>query len=263
VEAPSICAAFQATAAAHADQPALRAFRDARSLSWGEYADRVEGIARGLWGLGVRPGDTVALLLDNRPEFNLVDTAVLHLGAVPFSLGHPAPAEQTAYLIANAKPSLLISEHALRDAAGRFDPVVLVEALDTLPSATDFDFEATWRAVGPEDIATIVYTSGTTGVPKGVELAHRVILSSLRGVAELAPATPGDRTIAFLPTAHIAERFWSHYNAIASGLEIVTPSDPRLIDEALLEERPQRFFAVPRIYEKLAAVGLPWATCGG
>jgi long-subunit acyl-CoA synthetase (AMP-forming) len=115
----------------------------------------------------------VALLLDNRPEFNLVAAAVLHLGAVPFSLGHPAPAEQAAYRIANAKPAQLITEHALRDAAGSFDP--------------------------------IVYTSGTSGVPKGVELAHRVILSSLRGVAEMAPVTPGDRTLAFLPTAHIAD----------------------------------------------------------
>ena len=71
----------------------------------------------------------MALLLHNRPEFNLVDTAALHLGAVPFSLGHPATAEQTAYLIGNAEPVLLITEHALRDAAA-FEPVVLVEELD-------------------------------------------------------------------------------------------------------------------------------------
>ena len=212
---PSLCGAFQVTAAAHADRPALRAFRDEGALTWREYAERVERIARGLWALGVRPGDTVALLLDNRPEFNLVDTAALHLGAVPFSLGHPATAEQTAYLISNAEPKLLITETALQDAAD-FEPVVLVEELDALPAA-DFDFEATWRAVGWEDLATIVYTSGTTGVPKGVELAHRVILSSLRGVQGMAPVTPGHRTLAYLPTAHIAERFWSHYNAWRSG----------------------------------------------
>ena len=193
----------------------------------------------------------MALLLHNRPEFNLVDTAALHLGAVPFSLGHPATAVQTAYLIANAEPKLLITETALRGAAD-FEPVVLVEELDALPAA-DFDFEATWRAVGAEDLATIVYTSGTTGVPKGVELAHRVIMSSLRGVQAMAPVTPGHRTIAYLPTAHIAERFWSHYNAMAFGLEIVTVPDPGLLEAALVEERPDRFFGVPRIYEKLAA----------
>src|SRR4051794_9257540 len=77
-------------------------------------------------------------------------------------------------------------------------------------------------------------------------------MSSLRGVHGMAPVTPGHRTLAFLPTAHIAERFWSHYNAMAFGLEIVTLPDPALLDEALVEERPQRFFAVPRIYEKLA-----------
>jgi long-chain acyl-CoA synthetase len=249
---PSLCGAFQATATAYRGHPALRAFRGDLALTWGQYAERVERIAGGLWALGVRPGDTVALLLHNRPEFNLVDTAALHLGAVPFSLGHPATAEQTAYLVANAEPKLLITETALQHAAD-FEPVLLVEALDDLPTASDFDFEATWRAVGWEDLATIVYTSGTTGVPKGVELAHRVIMSSLRGVDGMAPVTPGHRTLAFLPTAHIAERFWSHYNAMAFGLEIVTLPDPALLDEALLEERPQRFFAVPRIYEKLAA----------
>jgi long-subunit acyl-CoA synthetase (AMP-forming) len=248
---PSLCGAFQVTAAAHADQPALRAFRGELALTWGEYAERVERIARGLWALGVRPGDTVALLLNNRPEFNLVDAAALHLGAVPFSLGHPATAEQTAYLIANAGPTLLITETALQGATD-FAPVILVEALDDLPADPDFDFEATWRAVGWDDLATIVYTSGTTGVPKGVELAHRVILSSLRGVQGMAPVTPAHRTLAYLPTAHIAERFWSHYNAMAFGLEIVTVPDPGLLEQALVEERPQRFFGVPRIYEKLA-----------
>src|ERR1700761_1434264 len=116
-EQPSIAAAFQMTAAAHAERPALRAFRGPFALTWGEYAERVEAIAGGLWALGVRPGDTVALLLHNRPEFNLVDTAALHLGAVPFSLGHPATDEQTAYLIANAEPAVLITERALLEVA--------------------------------------------------------------------------------------------------------------------------------------------------
>jgi long-chain acyl-CoA synthetase len=71
--------------AAHTDRPALRAFRGDLTVTWAEYAARVKQIAWGLWALGVRPGETVALLLHNRPEFNLVDTAVLHLGAVPFS----------------------------------------------------------------------------------------------------------------------------------------------------------------------------------
>ncbi|MEA2143137.1 MAG: hypothetical protein QOI64_1567 [Solirubrobacteraceae bacterium] len=262
VDQQSICAAFQVTAAANTDRPALRALRGSLTLTWGEYAQRVESIARGLWALGVRPGTTVALMLNNRPEFNLVDAAALHLGAIPFSLGHPATAEQTAYLISNAEPAVLVTEQALHGAAQdaiaagerAVQHVLLAEEIADLEAmaAPGFDFAATWQAVGAEDIATIVYTSGTTGVPKGVELAHRVIMQSLRGVEGMAPVTPGATVLAYLPTAHIAERFWSHYISMAFALEVVTIPDPALLEDALLEERPQRFFGVPRTYEKLA-----------
>jgi long-chain acyl-CoA synthetase len=261
VEQPSICAAFQQTVGEHPGLPALRAFRGGPGLTWADYGARVEEIARGLWALGVRPASTVALLIGNRPEFNLVDAAALHLGAIPCSLGFPALPEQTAYLLANAEPVVVVTERALlataREAiaAGDHRPghvIVVEDDLDALPRA-DFDFGATWRAVGAEDIATIVYTSGTTGVPKGVELPHRAIMQSLRGVHGMAPPVTGHRTLAYLPTAHIAERFWSHYNAMAFALELVAVADAGQIDAALAEERPQRFFAVPRTYEKLAA----------
>jgi long-chain acyl-CoA synthetase len=261
------------TAAANADRTALRAFRGSDSVTWGEYARRVECIAGGLWALGVRPGSTVALMVGNRPEFNLVDTAALHLGGVPFSLDHPATAELTAYLTGNAEPLVLVTESELLPAvseavaAGDFPIEHLVVVADDAPPSEGwmtlhdvealepdgFDFASTWRAVGAEDLATIVYTSGTTGVPKGVQLPHRAIMQSMRGVHDMASVTPGDRVLAYLPAAHIAERFWSHYISMAFALELVSVPDPPLLDAALAEERPNRFFAVPRTYEKLAA----------
>src|ERR671920_1032293 len=82
----TLCAAFQVTAAANADRPALRTFGADTALTWRDFADRVQSIATGLAALGIGPGDTVGLMLDSRVEFHLIDTAVLHLRAVPFSI---------------------------------------------------------------------------------------------------------------------------------------------------------------------------------
>src|SRR5207249_11309684 len=98
----SLCEAFQARVAEFADTVALRTPGDAVSITWREYGERVRRIAAGLAALGVRRGDTVGLMLTNRPEFHLCDTAALHLGATPFSIYNTSAPEQIAYLFGNA-----------------------------------------------------------------------------------------------------------------------------------------------------------------
>src|SRR5882757_8406239 len=158
----TLCATFQATAAKHPDLVALRTPADAVTVTWREYAERVRRIAAGLAALGVRRGDTVALMMVNRPEFHLVDTAVFHLGATPFSLYNTSSPEQIQFLVGNAGNRVVICEE-------QFLPSVLVGregtevehvvCVDAAPEGTiglaeletrapeDFDFEATWRAV--------------------------------------------------------------------------------------------------------------------
>ncbi|MGH3638824.1 MAG: AMP-binding protein, partial [Mycobacterium sp.] len=102
-EAASICQLFQDTVARHPDRVALRAAGDDEPITWRQYASRVRTIAAGLAALGVGRGDTVALLLTNRPEFNLVDAAVQHLGAIPFSVYNTSSADQIAHLFTNAE----------------------------------------------------------------------------------------------------------------------------------------------------------------
>src|SRR3954464_1150919 len=189
VEAPALaaatlCEAFQRTASEWADAVALRTPGDGVSITFTEYADRVRAIAGGLAGLGVRAGDCVAIMLVNRPEFHLVDTAVLHLGATPFSVYNTSPADQIEYLFANAGNAVVVTERQFLPMLTKvkgIEHVVLVDGDDagTTPLAQlertasdDSDFEAGWRAVRPEDVATVIYTSGTTGPPKGVELTH-------------------------------------------------------------------------------------------
>ena len=195
LDAPTLVHAFQFTAAQRPDEIALRNPGDAVSLTWREYAERVERIAAGLAALGVERGDAVGLMLLNRPEFHLVDTAVLHLGATPFSVYNTSTPEQVAHQFANAGNRVVVTERRFLPvvrAAGAAE-IVLVEELEQLEErgASSFRFAETWQAVRATDLATIIYTSGTTGPPKGVELTHANAMAQCQASAERCPLTPG------------------------------------------------------------------------
>ena len=107
-----MCVQFQRTVAERADDVALRTKGGLTSITWREYGARVRALAAGLAGLGVRPGDAVAILLTNRPEFNLVDTAAMHLGAVPFSIYQTSSPEQIQYVVGDAGAKVAVVESA-------------------------------------------------------------------------------------------------------------------------------------------------------
>nr|WP_278259645.1 class I adenylate-forming enzyme family protein [Nocardioides convexus] len=163
------------------EQVALRTPGGAQEITWREYGERVRRLAEGLASLGVGTDDTVGIMLTNRPEFALVDTAALHLGAVPFSIYNTSSAEQIGYLFGNAGNTVVVTEQAflaqVRAAGTGTETVISVDggegtlSLEDLEQRTvdGFDFEATWRAVTAEHVLTLIYTSGTTGPPKGVE----------------------------------------------------------------------------------------------
>ena len=271
---PTLVAAFQATVADRGDQIALTAFGQDRKLTWNEYAAAVEEVAGGLAALGVRKGDTVALMVGNSPEFHVLDTAVLHLGATPFSIYLTSAPEQISYLFGNAENPVVICERrflgvlagveapSLRhvvvvdaDGTEQATGTVEVHALGDLRTRrpTGFDFAATWQAVVPEDLATLIYTSGTTGPPKGVELTHANVMFVLDTCNVRFPFAADGAAISYLPTAHAADRVFSHYLAIATGWPITTVSDPTTVFGAVAAARPSWFLGVPRIWEKLRA----------
>jgi long-chain acyl-CoA synthetase len=245
--ADTLCAAFQRTAATQAGT-ALRDAESGEVVTWAQYAQRVRAVAGGLHALGVRPGERVALLLRNTPAFHICDTALLHLGATPFSLYPTEPRERMQALMADSGARVLITEEAFRDRAPAAEHVIT----DIAALSADFDFEAAWRAVTPEHVATLVYTSGTTGEPKAVQIPHRAILHGLSGSLALAPAREPHRTVSFLPNAHISDRFMGHYYPmVLGGTTTCVPDHERLWD-TLRDVRPTRFHGVPRTFEKLA-----------
>ncbi len=262
----SLCEAFQNTVARTPDAVALRTPGGATEITWREYGERVERIAAGLAALGVKAGDTVGIMLVNRPEFALVDTAALHLGATPFSIYNTSSPEQISYLFGNAGNTICITEQAflghVRSADSAVETYISVdggdgattlEELEGTAAPEGFDFEASWRAVGPDDVITLIYTSGTTGPPKGVELTHGGMLAQLRMTSAALPPQAGDRSTSYLPSAHIADRWASHYGGMAFGPTTTYVPDPKAVVGALGEVKPTVWGAVPRVWEKIKA----------
>jgi long-subunit acyl-CoA synthetase (AMP-forming) len=266
----TLCCAFQTTVANIPEQTALRTPGGGVEITWRQYGDRVKRIAGGLAAAGIGAGDVVALMLTNRPEHNLVDTAAMHLGATPFSVYLTCPVDEVAWLLERSGARIAISESAYADtmlaAASRVPSVaqvILVDdkargprtlrELESTPAPDGFDFDRTWRSIAPDSPITLIFTSGTTGEPKGVQHTHSSILYMLRSINAVAPVSPGGRVLSFLPMAHIAERFISHYSSMVFGYSVTTVADAKSVATALPEVRPTRMFAVPRIYEKLQA----------
>ncbi len=266
LDASTVAEAFQLTAQAHPQRVALRLKGDEFSMTWAEYAEKVQALAAGLANLGLERGAALGIMLTNRPEFHFFDSAALHLGATPFSVYNTYAPEQIAYQVQDAGARIVVTEKAFLDrirAIESVEHIIVVDAtgLDEALTVADveaegdpeFDFEAAWQAVTPDDILTLIYTSGTTGPPKGVQLTHANLLSAVNGFDEVIAFPSDGRVVSWLPMAHIAERACSHYLPIMLGFTTTCCPDPRQVVAYLPEVHPTWFFAVPRIWEKLKA----------
>jgi len=205
------------------------------------------------------------------PEFHLLDTAVAHLGATPFSIYNTSSPEQIAYLLGDAANRVMIVETAFEARArtaiaeaGSVERLVVLDAerddaisladLEAADPGPKFDFEATWQAVRPDDVLTLIYTSGTTGPPKGVQLTHANELAECRALdAATEWRSDGGAIVSFLPNAHIADRGLNHYGQMVWGPTITTCPDPAQVFAHVADARPTRFGSVPRMWEKLKA----------
>ena len=242
---------------------------DWRTTTWAEHADRVARAAAGLRALGVGAGDRVVLLLRNRPEFHVVDLAVLALRATAVSIYNSSSPEQVAYLVGHCRAKVVVVEQDLlprveevRDQLPSLEHVVVVgtggdSTYEELLAAEGLDLDAAAAAVQQDDLATVIYTSGTTGPPKGVMIDHRNVLHQVAAVDMLwqteLPGGEQERRLSFLPMAHIAERVTTHYAAVHRGCEVTTCPDLTQLGAYLTATRPHVVFGPPRVWEKLKA----------
>jgi len=251
-------------------------------------ADRVRHLALGLEELGVRPGDRVAIISENRPEWAIADYACLTAGISDVPIYPTLPAEQIPYILNDSGTVLVFCSTAeqtakivgIRDQCPALRHVVSFVG-EPLPGVdlTLADVEARGRsvdsperqqayrqradAVQPDDVATIIYTSGTTGEPKGVVLTHDNIFSNVQAAERCVPFQGVDVGLSFLPLSHIFERMAGHYLFFHVGCSIAYAESIDTVPINMQEVRPTIVCSVPRLYEKMYARVLENAVSGG
>jgi long-chain acyl-CoA synthetase len=274
----TIVDAFTATARAHPTRPALRWRSDStwRSLTWQDYEQAVTEVAVGLRALGLQPGDRIGILATNRPAWHIADVGSLAAGLVTVPVYPTNAASQVGYLLdhSGARACIVENMDQLAKVLLRRGDLPTLEWVGMIeePSGLDDGFvrsldevrttgaalagESTRllddlvKEVTPSDLATLVYTSGTTGPPKGAMITHANVMATMRSLTSLVEIRPDDRFLSFLPLSHITERSISHFGQIVSGAETWFARSFATVAEDLQACRPTLLFAVPRLWEK-------------
>jgi long-chain acyl-CoA synthetase len=249
-----------------------------RGISWREYGQRARRVGMGLVALGLRPRDVVSIISDNRPEWLYTDLGIMSVAAVPNGIYTTDSARQVEYIVNDSGTRFLFVENeeqldkilAVRDHCGelvkifvydmdglhafRDEQVMPFDALLELGERYDREHPDTFdRLVDvpqPDHLAILVYTSGTTGPPKGAMLSHRNILFQLAYADFITPLHEGDQQLSFLPLCHIAERTFTVFNPLHTGSTVNFAESIDTVPENIREVAPALFFAVPRIWEK-------------
>ncbi len=239
------------------------------------FVERVKNVALGLASLGVRPGDRIALLSENRPEWSIADLAILSLGAINVPIYTTQAVDQVDFILSDSGcRAIFIStkrlyKHVQPVLATRplehlifFDPEVASEVAHEIGFETleqrgrelaqerPGAFEAYLQAVRPDDLATIIYTSGTTGEPKGVMLTHNNFMSNVISIGNGLPIGPTDVALSVLPLSHIFERD-GFYVFCYCGVSVYYAASFDQVGENLREVAPTVMTAVPRLFEKV------------
>jgi long-chain acyl-CoA synthetase len=243
-------------------------------LSSERWLERAADLALGLDSLGVRRGDRVAILSENRLEWFLADSAIQIAGAVNVPIYSTLTAPQIAYILRDSGAKVLFASDAvqqkklaeIRKELGALERIVAFDApidpssmtLEALESKGAEEREKApsraaelASAVSPSDLASIVYTSGTTGDPKGVMLTHSNFVSNVKASLEVLPVTSEDVALSALPYSHVFERMVALYLYPAAGVTVAIAPSIDTVVENLGEIHPTVMTMVPRFYEKM------------
>jgi long-chain acyl-CoA synthetase len=278
IRGATIVDVFRQTARTRAGAPALRHHDGTawQAITWRDYEQAVAEAAVGLRSWGLEAGDRVGILSGNRPEWHIADMAVLSAGLVSTPVYSTSSSSQIAYVLADAEVKMCFVEDGqqLSKVLLRRHDLPLLERVVVLGNLDGADdgfvqhlaglrsdgsrrleddpsaFNTLLNAVGAGDLATLVYTSGTTGPPKGAMITHANLMATMRSLTSVVELQPTDRFLSFLPLSHITERCVSHFGQIAAGGETWFARSLATVADDLRACRPTLFFAVPRVWEK-------------
>ena len=271
----SLPAMMLGLAATHPDRVLARFWRDRswQAMRWGDFALQVAAVAAGLRRLGVMPGDRVLLVSENRPEFLIVDNAIMAIGGITVPTYTTNTAADHAHVLSDCGARIaIVSDASLATkvlGAGSLDTLICMEEPPPCPAgttairwpdltATEADTAALMAEVAyipAGRLACLIYTSGTGGAPKGVMLSHRALLSNTAGIRPLLTPLiePGDRYLSFLPMSHSYEHTVGGFILPGMGMEIVFSRGADRIAAEMAEFKPSVLTAVPRLFEVLRA----------
>jgi len=248
-------------------------------VTWAEYGRAAQEVALGLVSLGFEPGQAVAIIGHNRPEWLFCDVGTLLAGGLSVGVYATNPPEQCAYILAHSEARVFFVEDReqlakaleIRGALAHLEHIVVMDPVGlgafadpqvlTLAelralgraAGDPAGLRARWRHASEDDVAILLYTSGTTGPPKGAMLTHRNLLWTAEALGRANPLYPTDSALSFLPLSHIAERMLSVYLPLVWGYVVYFAESLETLFQNLQEVRPTILFAVPRLWEKLYA----------
>jgi len=280
VDVSTVLILFCQQVAKYGDRVALRkkALGRWHESSWREYGQRVREVASGLVALGLRRGECISIIAENRPEWLYSDLGIMAAGGVTVGIYTTNSPEQCAYILNHSEARFhivedeeqldkvlqvrgglpLLEKIIVIDLKGlrKFHDPMVISFEQLLAVGREFDAAQPSRflqSLGegkPEDVAILVYTSGTTGLPKGAMLSHETILFSTMLLEQIGPMRETDETISYLPLAHIAQRLLSVFGQIRYGYTVNFAESLDTFPYDLREVSPQIFFGPPRIWEK-------------
>jgi long-chain acyl-CoA synthetase len=242
---------------------------------WNIYRDEVRQAARALIALGVKPGDAIAVWSYNRPEWMIIDIAAMMIGASVAGIYFTSSPQDAVYIINHAQCEIVLLENqdyfdkladcrqqlnitrhfVMMKGAPAPDPLQMTwkNFLYRGESHLDPEIERRLQTIKPSDTGCLIYTSGTTGPPKAVQLSHGALAAAVSIARSLLEVTSKDRSISYLPLAHIAERMLTTHFQISAGSEVYFARSMMELGQHLIEVRPTAFFGVPRVFEKMAS----------
>ena len=278
--ADTIAKSFLLAVETRGDKPAIREkkFGIWQPTSWREWLQTAKDIAYALHAVGFRPGDVASIMSNAVPQWVYADMGILCAGGVSSGIYPTDSAAQVEYLVNDSRTRVIFVEDEeqldkvlasrarcptlerivvfdMEGLSGFSDPMVMsLDELAALGRNHAQGREALWEEMigsrASNDLAVLVYTSGTTGPPKGAMHANRSVVHQMRHANDLIPATDTEERLVFLPLCHVAERVGGYYTSLALGSVMNFAESPETVPDNLREVQPTVFLAVPRIWEK-------------